>query len=106
MGTATANFYNDAYSRQGWAEVAARVRERWQAGDRDGAAALVTDEMILATTLIGTEDMVRDRLATWRDTGVDTVRLYPAGRTLAARLDNLGRAIDLVRGLGPASREP
>ena len=23
MGTATANFYNDAYSRQGWAEVAA-----------------------------------------------------------------------------------
>jgi F420-dependent oxidoreductase-like protein len=29
MGTATANFYNDAYSRQGWADVAARVRERW-----------------------------------------------------------------------------
>ena len=38
MGSAASNFYNDAYSRQGWAEVAARVRERWQAGDRDGAA--------------------------------------------------------------------
>ena len=100
MGSATANFYNDAYSRQGWAEVAARVRERWQAGDRDGAAGLVTDEMILATTLIGTEDMVRARLRTWRDVGVDTVRLYPAGDTLAARLDNLGRGIDLVRAVG------
>jgi F420-dependent oxidoreductase-like protein len=100
MGSATTNFYNDAYSRQGWAEVAARVRERWQAGDRDGAAALVTDEMILATTLIGTEDMVRARLRTWRDAGVDTVRLYPAGDTLAARLDTLGRGIDLVRALG------
>jgi F420-dependent oxidoreductase-like protein len=99
MGSATSNFYHDAYSRQGWAQVAARVRERWQAGDRDGAAGLVTDEMVLATTLIGTEDMVRARLRTWRDTGVDTVRLYPAGDTLAARLDNLGRAIDLVRGL-------
>jgi F420-dependent oxidoreductase-like protein len=99
MGTASANFYNDAYSRQGWAEVAARVRERWQAGDRDGAAALVTDEMILATTLIGTEDMVRARLRTWRQAGVDTVRLYPAGDTPAARLDTLGRGIDLVRGL-------
>jgi F420-dependent oxidoreductase-like protein len=99
MGTATANFYNDAYSRQGWAEVAARVRERWQAGDRDGAAALVTDDMILATTLIGTEDMVRARLRTWRDAGVDTVRLYPAGETLTARLDTLGRGIDLVRSL-------
>ncbi len=97
MGSATTNFYNDAYSRQGWAEVAARVRERWQAGDRDGAAALVTDEMILATTLIGTEDMVRARLRNWREAGVDTVRLYPAGDTLAARLDNLARGIALAR---------
>jgi alkanesulfonate monooxygenase SsuD/methylene tetrahydromethanopterin reductase-like flavin-dependent oxidoreductase (luciferase family) len=105
MGTATSNFYNDAYSRQGWADVAAAVRERWQAGDRDGAAALVTDEMLLATTLIGTEDMVRARLRKWREVGVDTVRLYPAGDTLAARLDNLGRAIDLIHGLGPAGEE-
>ncbi len=71
-------------------------------GDHDGAAALVTDEMILATTLIGTPDMVRERLKTWRGAGVDTVRLYPAGHTLAARLDNLGRGIDLVRSLRPA----
>jgi alkanesulfonate monooxygenase SsuD/methylene tetrahydromethanopterin reductase-like flavin-dependent oxidoreductase (luciferase family) len=97
MGTATANFYNDAYSRQGWAEVAAQVRERWQAGDRNGAAALVTDEMVLATTLIGTEDMVRARLRAWREAGVDTVRLYPAGDTPAARLDTLARGIELVR---------
>ncbi|WP_158895937.1 LLM class flavin-dependent oxidoreductase [Amycolatopsis anabasis] len=99
MGSATTNFYNRAYSRQGWADVAARVRERWQAGDRDGAAALVTDDMVLATTLIGTERMVRDRLRVWRDTGVTTVRLYPAGNSLEARLDTLGRALDLVRDL-------
>jgi len=99
MGSASTNFYNDAYSRQGWAEVAAAVRERWQAGDRDGAARLVTDEMVLATTLIGTEDMVRERLRVWRDAGVDTVRLYPAGDTLDARLKTLGRALDLVRRL-------
>ncbi len=100
MGSGRTNFYNDAYSRQGWGEVAALVRERWQAGDRDGAAGLVTDEMVLATTLIGTEDMIRARLRVWQDAGVDTVRLYPAGDTLAARLDNLGRALDLIRGLG------
>jgi F420-dependent oxidoreductase-like protein len=102
MGSADSNFYNSAYSRQGWAEVAAQVRERWQSGDREGAAGLVTDEMVLATTLIGTEDMVRARLKVWRDTGVDTVRLYPAGDTITARLDNLGRAIDLIRALRPA----
>ncbi|MEH0525226.1 LLM class flavin-dependent oxidoreductase [Streptomyces stelliscabiei] len=99
MGSRTTNFYNNAYSRQGWAQIAAEVRERWQAGDRDGAAGLVTDDMVLATTLIGTEDMVRARLRVWRDAGVDTVRLYPAGDTLDARLTNLGRAIDMVREL-------
>ncbi|MET7993500.1 LLM class flavin-dependent oxidoreductase [Amycolatopsis sp. NPDC005232] len=100
MGSASTNFYNDAYSRQGWAEVAAEVRDRWQSGDRDGAASLVTDEMVLGTTLIGTEDMVRTRLRVWRDAGVDTVRLYPAGDSLEARLSTLGRALDLVRQVG------
>jgi F420-dependent oxidoreductase-like protein len=100
MGSASTNFYNNAYSRQGWAEVAALVRERWQAGDRDGATALVTDEMVLGTTLIGTEDRVRDRLRDWRDAGVTTVRLYPAGETLDARLTTLARALDLVREIG------
>lgn len=100
MGSKNTNYYNRAYSRQGWADVAAEVAERWQRGDRDGAAALVTDEMVLATTLIGTEAMVRDRLAVWRDAGVDTVRLYPAGETLDAKLRTLGRAIELVREIG------
>ncbi|MEU1597177.1 LLM class flavin-dependent oxidoreductase [Streptomyces sp. NPDC005708] len=97
MGSASTNFYNNAYSRQGWAETAAEVRERWQSGDRDGAAGLVTDEMVLGTTLIGTEAMVRQRLRVWREAGVDTVRLYPAGESLQARLDTLARAIELVR---------
>jgi F420-dependent oxidoreductase-like protein len=97
MGSSSTNFYNQAYSRQGWADVAAEVHQRWQRGDRDGAAALVTDEMVLATTLIGTEQMVRTRLAVWKEAGVDTVRLYPAGETLDAKLATLGRGIELVR---------
>lgn len=97
MGSASTNYYNRAYSRQGWADVAAAVREHWQRGDRDRAVASITDEMVLATTLIGTEDMVRARLGVWRDAGVNTVRLYPAGGTLDAKLSTLGRAIELVR---------
>ena len=97
MGSSSTNYYNQAYGRQGWADVAAEVRESWQRGDRDGAAGLVTDEMVLATTLIGTEQMVRARLAVWKDAGVNTVRLYPAGDTLDAKLSTLGRAIELAR---------
>jgi F420-dependent oxidoreductase-like protein len=96
MGSGSTNFYNQAYSRQGWAETAAKVHALWQDGDRDGAAELVTDEMVLATTLIGTESMVRERMKVWQAAGVDTIRMYPAGDTLDARLATLGRAIELV----------
>ena len=99
MGSATRNFYRDAYARQGWSDVAERVRVLWQEGRRAAAAAEVPDAMVLATTLIGTEAMVRERLAVWRAAGITTVRLYPAGETLPERLDTLGRAIELVHGV-------
>jgi F420-dependent oxidoreductase-like protein len=97
MGSATVNYYNSAYSRQGWAEVARAVRERWQAGDRPGAADLIPDEMVLSTTLIGTEQRVRERLRTWRAAGVDIVRLYPAGATPGEKVSTLARAIEIAR---------
>ena len=100
MGSATTNFYNDAYSRQGYAEVAAEVQQLWVDGKRDEAARRVPDEMVLATTLIGTEAMVRDRLRLWRDAGVTTARFYPAGGTLDERLATLARAMELVADLG------
>ena len=96
MGSADTNFYNDAYSRQGFADTAAEVHRLWVEGKRDEAAARVPDEMVLATTLIGTEAMVTDRLRAWRRAGIDTVRLYPAGKTLDERLATLGRALDIV----------
>jgi F420-dependent oxidoreductase-like protein len=104
MGSASTNFYNQAYSRQGWSEVATAVKDRWQAGDRQGAAALITDEMVLATTLIGTASMIRDRLQVWCDTGVDTVRVYPAGEHLEERIATLGAAIELVHSIERAVR--
>ncbi|NMO02276.1 LLM class flavin-dependent oxidoreductase [Gordonia sp. TBRC 11910] len=96
MGSASTNFYNAAYSRQGWAEVAGQVRTRWQAGDRRGAAELITDDMVLATTLIGTREIVARRLRVWRDAGVDTVRMYPAGETTTQKLDNLAHGLELL----------
>jgi F420-dependent oxidoreductase-like protein len=99
MGSSSTNFYTRAYARQGWSEVAAEVQRLWLDGRRDEAAALVPDEMVLATTLIGTEVMVRERLRRWSEAGVTTVRLYPAGATLDERLATLARAIEMIREL-------
>lgn len=102
MGTATTNFYNQAYARQGYGEVASEVQALWLAGRREEAARQVPDEMVLATTLVGTREMVADRLRAWASTGVTNVRMYPAGDTLEDKLDTLGQALALVRELfGP-----
>jgi hypothetical protein len=41
--------------------------------------------------------MVRDRMRAYRDAGVTTLRVDPDGRTLAERIETLGRAMKLVQ---------
>ena len=96
MGSKRHNFYNAAFRRAGYDEDAIAVQNRWLEGDREGAASLVPDELVLQTNLLGTEDMVRERIRKYRDADVTTLRLQPDGRTLDERLETLGRAVELV----------
>jgi hypothetical protein len=50
--------------------------------------------------------MVRERMRAWRDTGITTLRVYPAGETLEARLVTLARALALVEELNREPRTP
>jgi len=97
MGSKQHNFYNAAFRRAGYDEDAMAVQNRWLEGDREGASRLVPDELVLQTNLLGTEDMVRERIRAYRDAGVTTLRLAPDGRTLNERLETLGRAVALVK---------
>jgi F420-dependent oxidoreductase-like protein len=99
MGSRQHNFYNDAYKRAGYTDVALEVQRLWLDGRRDEATARVPDELVLKTNLLGTDAMVRRRLELYRDAGVTTLRVEPAGETLEARLATLGRLLDLVRAL-------
>ncbi|MEN8182842.1 MAG: LLM class flavin-dependent oxidoreductase, partial [Myxococcota bacterium] len=103
MGSATTNFYNAAYRRGGFADVASEVQKLWLDGRREEAASRVPDEMILQTSLLGTEAMVRERIRRYRDAGVTMLRLDPMGDSPAERLDTLGRAVELVQQECPAS---
>jgi len=99
MGSPKTNFYNDAYRRGGWEEVAAEVQQLWVDGKREEAAARVPAEMIEQANLLGDEAGVRARLRTFRDAGVTTLRVAPAGANMAERLETLGRVMDLVKAL-------
>ena len=99
MGSRQHNFYNDAYKRAGYTDVALEVQRLWLDGRREEAAARVPDELVLKTNLLGTDAMVRRRLELYRDAGVTTLRVEPGGDTLDVRLATLGRLLDLVRAL-------
>ena len=96
MGSPGTNFYNDAFSRAGWAEAADKVRQLWISGKRDAAAARVPDQMIIESNLLGDETMVRARIEAYRAAGAATLRLNPVGASVAERLETLGRAMDLM----------
>lgn len=97
MGSAKTNFYNDAFCRAGYEDVAKEVQSLWISGKRDEAIRRVPDEMVLKTSLIGTEDMVKERLRAYRDAGVSTLRLSTGGGTWAERTAALEAAMDLIR---------
>jgi F420-dependent oxidoreductase-like protein len=96
MGSRQHNFYNDAFRRAGYEDVAREVQRLWLDGKREEAAARVPDELVLKTNLLGTEAMVTDRLRAYQRAGITTVRVEPESRVLAERLETLGRLMDLV----------
>lgn len=96
MGSATTNFYNAAYSRAGFADVCAEVQQRWVDGDKAGAAAAVPEELVLAAYMIGTEDMVQERVRAAKAAGIDCLRLGAQGKTATEQIANLEQAVDLI----------
>jgi alkanesulfonate monooxygenase SsuD/methylene tetrahydromethanopterin reductase-like flavin-dependent oxidoreductase (luciferase family) len=97
MGSAKTNFYNAAYRRIGYEDAAIEVQRLFVSGAREEAARRVPDEMVLRTTLIGDEAMVRERVRRYRAAGVTILHLLPLGDTHAKRLETLARTIGLIR---------
>jgi F420-dependent oxidoreductase-like protein len=101
MGSAVTNFYNNAFERQGYGDDVRAVQQLWLAGDKDAARQRVPIAIGLGTNLIGTDDLIRDRLRLYRDAGISTLRANldggPSGDDVDRRLDDLGRLLDLVQ---------
>jgi F420-dependent oxidoreductase-like protein len=96
MGSKAHNFYKDAFARQGFGDAAAEVQQLWSAGDREAAADRVPLEIGLKTNLLGTADMIIERLRLYRDAGVTTLRVSLPGHDLDTRLSSLATLLDLV----------
>lgn len=97
MGSPTTNFYFEAYARMGYGEPCTAVRDAWLAGDRQRACALVPQELVEGTSILGTEAMVRERIRAYRDSGVTDLRVDVMGRSAEEKMETLAQAVELVR---------
>jgi len=95
MGSRTQNFYNAAFTRQGFGDDVRAVQDLWLDGRRDEAAARVPLELGVKTNLLGTPDMIAERLQHYRAAGVTTLQAKLGG-TRHEQLDTLAQLIDIV----------
>lgn len=83
-------FYHRYFHRIGFGEEADAIRAAYHSGDRDGAAKLVTDEMVDATAISGNPDECRKQMEQFFAAGVDEIRLVfnePDGRALRESIE-------------------
>ena len=99
MGSAKTNFYNDAFKRAGYAEAAEEVQALCVSGDKEAAIRAVPDEMVLKTNLIGTREMIVERIKAYAAAGVTTLRISTSGRNWRERTETLAEATDLIHSI-------
>src|ERR1700753_1413461 len=96
MGSRKTNFYVDLAHRFGFGEVADEVQRLFQAGDRGAAFEALPDEIVHATSLIGTEAEVAERVGRFAAAGVDRLIVSPAHLERDQQLHTLERLAEMA----------
>jgi F420-dependent oxidoreductase-like protein len=96
MGSRKTNFYVDLAHRFGFGDVADEVQKRFQDGDRGGAFEAMPDEIVEATSLVGTEDEVAERIERFRGAGIDRLICSPVHVERSEQLHTLERLAALA----------
>ena len=96
MGSRKTNFYVDLTHRFGFGEVADEVQSLYLDGKRDEAYQAIPDELADATSLVGSEDEVRERIAKYEALGIDRLIVSPIQPDEAERTHTLERLTEIA----------
>jgi F420-dependent oxidoreductase-like protein len=96
MGSRKQNFYNALVQRYGFEDAARRVQDLYLDGHKEEAAAALPDALIDAVSLCGPRDVVRERIAMFRDAGVGTLMISPMAWTFEERRAQLQNVAELA----------
>ncbi len=79
MGAKGKNFYNNIFQRYGYEEEAEKIQDLYLSGQKDEAAALVPEEFLEATALVGDEGWIKERIQAYKAAGVTHLSITPVG---------------------------
>ena len=96
MGSRKQNFYNNLVCRYGFESDAKVIQDFYLDGKREEAMAAIPDALIDMVSLCGPKDVVRERLAIYRDAGVGTLGITPIAFTKDDRLEQLRLVAELA----------
>ncbi len=96
MGSRRQNFYNNLVQRYGFQAAAREVQDLYLAGKREEAGAALPDELIDMVSLCGPRDVVRDRIAAFREAGVGSLLVSPMAFTRDDRIEQLRAVAELA----------
>ena len=96
MGSRKQNFYNQVVQRYGFTDAARTIQDLYLEGKREEAMAAIPDELIDTVSICGPEDVVRERLAVYRDAGVGTLGITPTAFAAPERLEQLRLIAELA----------
>jgi F420-dependent oxidoreductase-like protein len=96
MGSRKQNFYNALVQRYGFEEAAKEVQDLYLEGKKEEAAAALPPDLIDITSVCGSRDRVAERLAVYRDAGVDTLITTPVAFEPEARARMVRELAELV----------
>ncbi|MDQ2676808.1 MAG: LLM class flavin-dependent oxidoreductase, partial [Actinomycetota bacterium] len=96
MGSRKTNFYVDLTHRFGFGEVADEVQSLYLDGKRDEAYNAIPDELVDATSLVGSEDEVAAKISSFTQAGIDRLICSPVHLDKDQRLHTIERLAAVV----------
>jgi len=96
MGARGKNFYNELFASYGYEKEAAEIQDLYLAGKKQEAAAAVPQAFLEATSLVGPEGFVKDRLVELKESGVNALNVGLVGESTKERVATLDSLRNLL----------
>lgn len=88
MGAKEKNFYNQIFRKYGYEEEAETIQDLYLSGRKSEAEAAIPQSYLDATSLVGSESFIKDRLQVYKESGVTSLNVSFLGTTSEERVKN------------------